>query len=270
MRDLAVCISYSSIDNDPFKTVEAAKRAGFKKVFIQWYDESGWDPDQQKQLDYIKQSGLEVIFAHLGYQKINSIWEEGEPGDQLTERFCRDLDDLHRNGVNEVMLHPSSKFTAPGPNEIGLARIRKIVDHARELGMKAAFENTKIKGYLDYIAKNIPDDNLGICVDVGHAHCHFDDDLDYDLFTDRIFSVHLHDNHGDDKDEHLLPFDGTIDWEKIIGNLVKAHYDGPVTLEVIHSAAYADMSIDEFFKEAYARGEKLAEMFEEAEKKLEN
>ena len=267
MREMAICIPYGSIDNDPFKSIEAAKRAGFRKAFVQWYDKADWNPSQQEQLKYALVAGMEIIFAHLGYQNINALWVEGEEGDALVTRYCKDLDDLHEYGVKDVMMHPSSKFTAPGPNEIGLERIRKIVDHAKSLGMSVAFENTKIRGYQDYIVSNIPDDNLGICVDVGHAHCHFNDELPYELFDNRIFSVHLHDNHGDDKDEHLLPFDGTIDWQKVIENLVKAHYMGPVTLEVIHHSVYADMDVDEFYKEAYARGEKLAEMFEKAEEK---
>ena len=33
--------------------------------------------------------------------------------------------------------------------EIGLNRIRKIIEYAKELNIKVAFENTKIKGYLE-------------------------------------------------------------------------------------------------------------------------
>ena len=29
---------------------------------------------------------------------------------------------------------------------------------------------------------------------------------------DRVVTTHIHDNHGE-KDEHLLPFEGTIDWD---------------------------------------------------------
>ena len=43
--------------------------------------------------------------------------------------------------------------------------------------MKVAFENTKIKGYLEYVLENIKDDNVGICFDAGHYHVHFDDEL---------------------------------------------------------------------------------------------
>ena len=39
----------------------------------------------------------------------------------------------------------------------------------------------------------------------------------FNKFKNRIFAVHLHDNDQSD-DQHLLPFDGTIDWNKTIKN----------------------------------------------------
>ena len=37
MLDLAVCVSYDSKSNI-YETIDAIKAAGFKKVFVQWYD----------------------------------------------------------------------------------------------------------------------------------------------------------------------------------------------------------------------------------------
>jgi sugar phosphate isomerase/epimerase len=49
---------------------------------------------------------------------------------------------------------------------------------------------------------------------------------------DCIVSFHLHDNHGD-KDEHLLPYDGSIDWSAAIPILQSAPgKDLPVVLEL--------------------------------------
>lgn len=69
----------------------------------------------------------------------------------------------------------------------------------------------------------IPD--LGICYDVGHGHLQgviptFED----------VRATHLHDNHGD-KDEHLWPFEGTLDWPTLIEKWVVANYEGPLILE---------------------------------------
>ncbi len=44
-----------------------------------------------------------------------------------------------------VVMHLTSHFEAPMYNEIGLERLKKIIKFAQELGMKVAFENTKIK-----------------------------------------------------------------------------------------------------------------------------
>jgi hypothetical protein len=44
------------------------------------------------------------------------------------------------------------------------------------------FENTKIKGYLEYVLNNISDDNVEICFDSGHIHTHFDNDFNFEFY----------------------------------------------------------------------------------------
>jgi sugar phosphate isomerase/epimerase len=69
----------------------------------------------------------------------------------------------------------------------------------------------------------IPD--VGICYDIGHNH------LQPKTSTlEHIRTMHLHDNHGD-KDEHLWPFDGTVDWPAFIEKLVVEKYKGPFVFE---------------------------------------
>lgn len=145
--------------------------------------------------------------------------------------------------------------------EIGLNRIRKIVEYAKALNVKVAFENTKIEGYLEYVLENIKDDNVGICFDSGHYHVHFNDKFKFELFKDRIFAVHLHDNDKSD-DLHLMPFEGTINWKEVISKLKECNYTGPITLELCYRYDYLKMSLDEFYKKGYEVGEELAEMFE--------
>ena len=60
-----------------------------------------------------------------------------------------------------------------------------------------------------------------------------------------------------------MPFDGTIDWNKIITELKSCNYNGPITLELCYRYGYLDMSIDSFYKKAYEIGEKLKDMFKE-------
>ena len=81
-----------------------------------------------------------------------------------------------------VVMHLTSKKVAPIYNEIGLNRIKKITEYAKQLEMKVAFENTKIKGYLEYVLENIKDDNVGICFDAGHINS----ESGYDTFEDVV------------------------------------------------------------------------------------
>lgn len=259
--NIAVVVSNDNIDVNVFETINAIKNAGFKNVFIQWYNKD-WNPSQEEQLRYIKECGLNVIFAHLGYQGINNLWLDNEIGNSLVERYKNDIRICKENNIPMIVMHLTSKSEAPQYNEVGLNRLKEIVDYAKELDIKVAFENTKIKGYLDYVIDNIDNENVGICFDSGHFHVHFDDDLDFDKFKNRIFAVHLHDNDKSD-DLHLMPFDGTLNWKEVINNLKKSNYNGPITMELCYRYEYLNMGINNFYKKGYEVGSKLNMMMKE-------
>ena len=70
MNNLAVCISNDNKTVTPYETIDAVVNAGFKNVFIQWYDQDS-EVSQEAQLKYIREKNLNVIFAHLGYKNLN-------------------------------------------------------------------------------------------------------------------------------------------------------------------------------------------------------
>ena len=261
MRELAVAIQNENEKVSIIETINSINNVGFKNVFVQWYDEN-WKYSQEEQVKLCKKLGFNILFAHLGYQNINSIWEEGIDGDKQVERYKKDIKDCHENGIAMVVMHLTSGKKAPMYGEIGLNRIRKIVEYAKDLNMKVAFENTKIKGYLEYVLGNIKDNNVGICFDVGHYHVHFDDEFDFEFFKDRIFAVHLHDNDKSD-DLHLLPFDGTIDWNYVMKKLNECNYNGCITMELCYRYDYLNINLDDFYKVGYERGLELSKMANE-------
>lgn len=88
--------------------------------------------------------------------------------------------------------------------------------------------------------------DLRLCLDTGHAHMEGTVETAFDAMRDRLVTSHIHDNHGE-KDEHLLPFAGTIDWDTSLGALagvpqpvalvleLKAQPDGTPALDQIRS-----------------------------------
>ena len=258
MKELAVVIQNKDKKGSIIETIQAVKNAGFKNVFVQWYNRN-WQYTQEEQVKLCKELGLNIIFAHLGYDKINSIWEEGVDGDNLVESYKKDIKDCKENGIEMVIMHLTSGLVAPMYGEVGLNRIKKIVEYAKELNVKVAFENVKIRGYLEYVLGNIKDDNVGICFDAGHYHVHFNDEFDFEFYKDRIFAVHLHDNDKSD-DLHLLPFDGTINWKNVMNKLKECNYNGYITLELCYRYDYLNMPIDDFYKIGYERGIELSKL----------
>lgn len=248
-KNLAIVVQNDNKNVTVFETIDAIKKAGFQNVFIQWYDED-WHPTQEEQLAYIQKCGLNIIFAHLGSQTINDIWLEDESGDSLVERYKHDIQVCKKHGISLVVMHLTSKHVAPPYNKVGLKRLQEIADYAQSLGCKIAFENTKIKGYLEYVLENILNENIGICFDSGHYHVHFNDEFDFDRFKNRIFAIHLHDNDQSD-DLHLIPFDGTLDFPKVMKHLKDCDYSGPITLELCYRYDYLNMGLEEFYQKGY-------------------
>lgn len=257
--ELAVVVSNQNKTVSLYETIDAIKKAGYKKVFLQWYNNTDWEVSQEEQLRYSREQGLEVAFAHLAYRRINEIWVEEET--DIVDYYKNDIKTCSRNNIYMVVMHLTDTEKPPMYNEKGLKRIKEICEHAKSLGVKVAFENTKIKGYLDYVIDNIKDDNVGICFDSGHYHTHFNDDLNFKKFKNRIFAIHLHDN-DQSSDQHLLPFDGTLDWDDTISKLKDSNYEGPVTLEIHYRNDYLNMTLDEFYEKGYEIGLKIKDMFE--------
>ena len=72
---------------------------------------------------------------------------------------------------------------------------------------------------------------VGICLDFGHAH------LDGDLIdaietvSEHFITTHVHDNRGR-ADDHLVPFEGTVDWPAALTAVQKVGYEGALIFEI--------------------------------------
>lgn len=73
--------------------------------------------------------------------------------------------------------------------------------------------------------------DLKFCFDVGHAQIEGGVAPGWEILRERSVLLHLHDNH-DEKDEHLLPGKGSIDWPAVLEVLAAAPSSLPVVLEL--------------------------------------
>jgi sugar phosphate isomerase/epimerase len=74
-------------------------------------------------------------------------------------------------------------------------------------------------------------DDVGFCFDIGHAHMMGSVEESFSLMKKHIRTTHLHDNNKD-RDAHLWPGDGSINWTQALELLRTAPHVPPLMLEI--------------------------------------
>jgi sugar phosphate isomerase/epimerase len=153
-----------------------------------------------------------------------------------------------RLGAKILVVHPVSLgFTAhtwdysyEKPFDAALfSRLERYLSLAAEHGVMLALENGPMKvleDVVDYVVKKNLRDNLGICVDTGHASMHMDRDPENVLkhlgtFRDHLLQLHIHDNQGK-TDDHIIPGRGRISWPEVMAILGEKKQSLPFVFEL--------------------------------------
>ena len=144
---------------------------------------------------------------------------------------------------SRMVLHMGgSRETAdPRKRDAAFSTLEHLVLHAHHAGVTLAVENTTSEmgdpAYLRAFVDETRLTGLRFNFDIGHAHLAdgpAEERLEKSLrpLRDLMISMHLHDNHGE-KDEHLAPYEGNIEWSTAIPLLKSASpADLPVVLEL--------------------------------------
>ena len=89
------------------------------------------------------------------------------------------------------------------------------------------------------LVRQVGSEWFGWCYDTGHANCFgFRSEVLKECAVVPA-SLHIQDNHGDAKDEHLIPGDGTVDWDVLTETLKQIGYSGDCVLEAHHQSLTA-------------------------------
>ena len=155
---------------------------------------------------------------------------------------------------------------SPRSLEHSLTAIEHLKAFAHPLGMKCLLENlhneVAAPEHLLEVLKVGHFSTVGICFDAGHAHLS-DAGLEgsFALLKDRIAEMHVHDNHGaaGNKDEHLWPGSGTLDWAAFLRLAGELPAGVPAILEIAHELEETADSAAVKAREAFDLFERNAE-----------
>jgi sugar phosphate isomerase/epimerase len=157
---------------------------------------------------------------------------------------------IKRLGGRLVIVHPSD-MERHGRD--AAARLADCAESLRLLAVNGAREGMTIvlESPLPHLIGGHPDEfawvlahshgDIRVCLDTGHTALggHWRDFVR--IAGPRLVHVHASDNHGQ-RDDHLPPGDGRIDWPDVAASLRDVHYDGWLMLELacppVDRAAY--------------------------------
>lgn len=151
---------------------------------------------------------------------------------EAMDEFKRAIDVAEELPFPRMVLHMGgSRETAdPRKRDAAFSTLEHLVLHAKHIGVTLCVENTMSEmgqpAYLRAFVDETRLTGLRFNFDIGHAYMGEEPQEEriakaFEPMRDLVASVHLHDNHGE-KDEHLPPYDGSIDWKSAIPVLKSA------------------------------------------------
>jgi sugar phosphate isomerase/epimerase len=154
---------------------------------------------------------------------------------------------LKRIPASFVVLHlgsPAQYATANDNSRPAAARsVEEICRMAEPLGARVAMEVipnslSSASTLVSMIERDFEGSTVGICLDFGHAHLAGDVADEIEASAEHLITTHVHDNRGR-HDDHLVPYQGTINWGAALMTMQKIGYDGTYLMELANTGSPA-------------------------------
>jgi sugar phosphate isomerase/epimerase len=215
----------------------------------------------------LSRHGLALASFHAPTSRDLSATREGGTPLSITEvervRRVEAMDELKRVidvaedlPYSRLILHMGGpRETAdPRKRDAAFSSLEHLVLHAHHRGVIIAVENTTSEmgdpAYLRTFVDETRLTGLRFNFDIGHAHLADGPEAEriekaFAPLRELVISAHIHDNHGE-KDEHLPPYEGTIDWESAVKTMKPPpEQDLALTLELKERTGHDTLSTAE-------------------------
>lgn len=240
------------------EVIEAFLENGIDRTFV-----CAEHPQFDEVMQALKKANITVDNLHAPFKGQNAIWANDESGDRMLERFLEGVDLCVKHGLKLMVAHVSNGRPMPKITKAGLDRFDKLMAYAKSKGVTIAFESHRYLENVRYMIERYPE--AGFCLDNGHENA-FTPEVRYlPMWSERLVATHLSDNeYVCDKDMHMLPFDGNIDFTETARELAKCNRDVTLMLEVKpdNHEKYKDISVKDYYAAAAKSIRKLAAMVE--------
>ncbi len=155
--------------------------------------------------------------------------------------------------------------------DLNVEFFKSLLAFAKQYGITICLENMPMPYFsiatpektLEFV-KEINDDYFKICLDTGHVSIFPELSVGNEIrkLGNYIMVLHIHDNMGE-RDSHLYPTKGIIDWTEFVNALEEIGYDGVLSLETTPSEKFENdifekecMDLYKMFKELLLANQK--------------
>lgn len=204
-------------------------KAGFEAVDVNFsaviYDtefehepilDGDWKRNLDNVMEALNRNCLEVALTHLPFYRYDL--PDGELLARNTGLMYRSIEAAAYIGAKFAVIHPyrDESLATLVPETVSF--LSPFRDFAGECGVMLCVENMFTTS-AETLAEITDALHVCACWDVGHANLGgFDQAFSLRKVGTRLKALHLHDNYGT-KDDHSLPFLGTVDWQGILSAL---------------------------------------------------
>ena len=236
-------------DND-IDRIRELHRGGFRYIDLSMYfftpDSPYMSDDWKTPVRALKEEadrlGMKFVQAHS--QGGNFLKPDPEKAKFLVAATIRSVEICKELGIPNTVVHPgcAEGLTKEQWFEKNKDFYSKLFPIMEETGVNVLAENNTVantKGkywansgkdmaeFLAYVGHPL----LHACWDTGHANCEEGSQYDDILALGKeLYAIHYNDNHGQ-KDEHLIPYLGTMNHDEVMHALIDVGFQGYFTLE---------------------------------------
>jgi sugar phosphate isomerase/epimerase len=208
--------------------------------------------------DWLKDTGLALHGIHA------PITDRLSPGDKWGEAISNAVSDsgkrqaavreadaalniARRIPAHVFVVHMGTPKVQGGENNRSAAfrSVEEICRLAEPIGIRVAVELipnelSDAQSLVTMLERDLEAAHAGICLDFGHAFLMGDVADAIETVSEHLITTHVHDNHRK-RDEHLVPFEGGIDWTAALMSMQKIGYDGTYVMEVANTGSSDDV-----------------------------
>ncbi len=235
--------------SNDIERIRELHRAGFRYIDLDMYTftpscvymQENWREAVSALKAEADRLGMTFVQAHS--QGGNPLDSDPTKVDFLVAATIRSIEICHLLGIENTVAHPG--FAKGIGKEEWFERNRafyqKLFPAMEAHGVNVLIENSTAANMKDRYFANSGKDMLDFlhyvdhpllhaCWDTGHANCEGAQYEDIMTLGKELYAIHYNDNHGM-KDEHLIPYFGTLNHDEVIHALLDVGYQGYFTLE---------------------------------------